>query len=302
MALSRKRMEAWNRFRYEDRVPVNYCLVARYFVPLFGLRYIDFFKDAETQYYWQLQFAKYRIENIPEDFCTGAVLVVLLLRDNRYAPASIVLLVGGIIIMAVRGQLAQTSGISLSLPPLTMVDPREIWPVLKDAGLAQIPLTATNAVIATSALIVEYWPTRRVTNRQLAVNMGVMNVVLPFFGGMPLCHGAGGLAGQYYFGARTGGTSIIEGTIEIALGILLAGSIASIFAAFPLAIVGAMMLLVGVEMVKFVRDLQFDRHLIPVAATLAGSLLANMSVGFAVGIAVHYLLLGKEHRRADTQR
>ena len=87
MALSRKRMEAWNRFRYEDRVPVNYCLVARYFVPLFGLRYIDFFKDAETQYYWQLQFAKYRIENIPEDFCTGPVISAHPYFDNVIPPS-----------------------------------------------------------------------------------------------------------------------------------------------------------------------------------------------------------------------
>jgi len=87
MALSRKRMEAWSRFRYEDRVPVNYCLVARYFTPLFGLRYIDFFKDAETQYYWQLQFAKYRIENIPEDFCTGPVIGVHPYFDNVIPPS-----------------------------------------------------------------------------------------------------------------------------------------------------------------------------------------------------------------------
>ncbi|MBN1673201.1 MAG: putative sulfate/molybdate transporter [Kiritimatiellae bacterium] len=227
----------------------------------------------------------------------AAVLVVLLLRKNRYAPASIVLVLGGVVIMAVRGQLAGIGSFSLALPSLTPVNPLELWPALREAGLAQIPLTATNAVIATAALIAEYWPERRVTHRQLALNMGVMNVIFPFFGGMPLCHGAGGLAGQYYFGARTGGTNIIEGLIEITLGLLVAGSIATLFAAFPLAIVGAMMLLVGIEMVKFARDLRFDRRLIPVAATVAASLLANMAVGFALGLVVHYLLVG---RRADT--
>ena len=65
-------MEARNQFRYVDRVPVLYGLLARYFAPLFNLRYIDFFKDVETHYYWQLQFAKYRIENIPEDYLPGA--------------------------------------------------------------------------------------------------------------------------------------------------------------------------------------------------------------------------------------
>jgi hypothetical protein len=229
----------------------------------------------------------------------AAVIVVVLLRKNRYAPASVVLVLGGIVIMTVRGELAGITGISFSLSPLASVSLREVWPVLRDGGLAQIPLTATNAVIATTALISDYFPERHVTNRQLAANMGIMNIVLPFFGGMPLCHGAGGLAGQYYFGARTGGTNIIEGTIEVALGVFLAGSIATIFASFPMAIVGAMMVLVGVEMVKFARDLRFDRRLFPVAATLGGSLLANMAVGFAAGMAVHLLIVGRQRGGAD---
>ena len=137
----------------------------------------------------------------------------------------------------------------------------------------------------------------------LLVMMGLTNIAtgLIYSLPMPMCHGAGGLAGQY-FGARTGGTNIIEGTIEVAPGVLLAGSIAALFAALPMAIVGAMMLLVGIEMVRFACDLRFNRQLIPVAVTLAGSLLANMAVGFAVGIVTHYLLLGKEHRHADAQQ
>jgi hypothetical protein len=87
MVLSRKRLEARNSFKYVDRVPVNYCVVARYFAPLFGLRYIDFFKDAETQYYWQLQFAKYQIENIPCDWCTGPTITVHPYFDNAIPPS-----------------------------------------------------------------------------------------------------------------------------------------------------------------------------------------------------------------------
>ena len=76
MEQTRKRLEARPRFQYVDRVPVQYCLEPRYFAPLFNLRYIDFFKDVETQYYWQLQFAKYRLENIPEDFCVAPIINV----------------------------------------------------------------------------------------------------------------------------------------------------------------------------------------------------------------------------------
>jgi MFS superfamily sulfate permease-like transporter len=129
-----------------------------------------------------------------------------------------------------------------------------------------------------------------VTERQLAVNMGVMNLAVSFFGGMPMCHGAGGLAGQYYFGARTGGANIIEGTIEIVLGVFFAASIATAFAAFPGGILGAMMLAVGVELLKFGRDLPHDRRLATVLVTIVMSVAFNMAWGFAGGILVHRLL------------
>ena len=87
MEQSRKRMEARARFRYVDRVPVSYCVVPRYFAPLFDLRYIDVFKDVETHYDWQLQFAKYRIENIPEDGCCAPTIGVHPYFDNVIPPS-----------------------------------------------------------------------------------------------------------------------------------------------------------------------------------------------------------------------
>jgi uroporphyrinogen-III decarboxylase len=88
MELSRKRLEARSQYQYIDRAPVNYCVVPRYFAPLFGLRYIDFFKDAETQYYWLLQFAKFQIENIPCDYCTAPVVYVHPFFDNAIPPSA----------------------------------------------------------------------------------------------------------------------------------------------------------------------------------------------------------------------
>lgn len=95
---------------------------------------------------------------------------------------------------------------------------------------------------------------------------------------MPLCHGAGGSAGQYYFGARTGGTNILEGLLEIVLGLFLAVSIAGLFTSFPGAIIGGMMLLVAVEMVKLARDTRWSLDLAPLAATVAVSALTHMAL------------------------
>jgi len=219
-----------------------------------------------------------------------SVLIILALRQNRYAPAAIVLIVLGAIIVIINGDFQEIAPPDFRLPPLTSFRLEEIWQTLWLAGFAQIPLTVTNATIATAALIKSYWPDKSVTERQLSLNQGIMNLVVPFFGGMPMCHGAGGLAGQYYFGARTGGTNIIEGTIEVCLGLFFAASVAGLFAAFPTAIIGAMMLLVGIEMIKFAKDLRLDKELLPMGLTVVVSLVSNMAVGFLAGLLVHHLI------------
>jgi len=227
----------------------------------------------------------------------ASIIIVIVLRKSRYAPATIVLMVLGIVMVGFRDELPGAIHLGFTLPPLTLFSPLEIWKGLVLAGFAQIALTATNAVIATSALIKEYWPDKPVPEKKLALNMGTMNVIVPFFGGMPMCHGAGGLAGQYYFGARTGGTNIIEGIIEISLGLFLASSIASLFSLFPQSIIGAMLLLVGIELTKFVRNVRL-RGTPMLALTVVVSLLVNMAIGFVVAVGVYHILRkwGKDKR------
>jgi hypothetical protein len=83
MEASRKRMEARGSFSYADRVPVGFCLVPRYFTPLFDIPYRAIFEDPEEHFYWQLQFLKFRLENIPEDtVCNGPQLSVGVYFDN----------------------------------------------------------------------------------------------------------------------------------------------------------------------------------------------------------------------------
>ncbi len=88
MEKSRTRMELRPKYHYLDRVPVNYCIVTRFFAPIFGVRYIDVFKDAETQYDLLLKFAKYQIENIPSDYCLEPVIYVHPYFDNAIPPSA----------------------------------------------------------------------------------------------------------------------------------------------------------------------------------------------------------------------
>lgn len=226
-----------------------------------------------------------------------SVIIALLLRRNRHAPSAIVLIGLGMVIMLVREQFQGIALPSLAVPPLTNFRFAEIWQTLLLAGFAQIPLTATNAVISVAALTRTYWPDKPIEEKRFALNMGIMNVIFPFFGGMPVCHGAGGLAGQHYFGARTGGAKIIEGTIYLCLGLFLATSIAKILVVFPLAILGAMMFVVGIKLIGLSKDIGLSRDLIPMAATIFVSLVTKrlqlrlyMAYGFVAGIAIHYLM------------
>jgi hypothetical protein len=225
-----------------------------------------------------------------------AIVIILTLRENRYAPAAIVLMLVGVGIIAWRGELRGSLELAFTLPPPTLPRLDQVWQAMLLAGFAQIPLSITNAVIATAALIRDYFPDKAVSERRLMLNMGVINVIGSFFGGMPMCHGAGGLAGQYYFGARTGGTSIIEGLIEVCLGLFLSKSVGNLLAVFPMPLVGGMMLLVGIELGKVVSELRGWKLWLALL-TAALSVVTNMAVGFVAGLAAAYLVRELEHRQ-----
>jgi hypothetical protein len=225
-----------------------------------------------------------------------AIAIVIALRDNRYAPASVVLMVLGIVLTFTSGESPPALQLALTLPAFTVPRLDEVWQAMLLAGFAQIPLSLTNAVIATAALIRDYFPEKPVSEERLMLNMGFMNLVPSFFGGMPLCHGAGGLAGQYYFGARTGGTNIIEGLIELSLGLFLGTSIGNLLAAFPMPLVGAMLFLVGLEFCKVVLGLKGWKLRLAVLTALL-SVVINMALGFAVGLATAYAVRTLKHRK-----
>ncbi len=223
-----------------------------------------------------------------------AIVIVLLLRRNRHAPASVVLIALGVGIAAWRGELGGLR-LAFTLPPLTFPSLADVWQAMLLAGFAQIPLSVTNAIMATAATIRDYFPEKAVSERKLMFNMGVMNLAASFFGGMPMCHGAGGLAAQYYFGARTGGTPIMEGLIEVAIGLFLSRSIADVMTAFPMALVGGMLLLVGIQLGAPVFTLR-GWGLVLALATAAVAAATNIGIGFVAGLGLSYLVRALRRR------
>ena len=213
-----------------------------------------------------------------------AVVIILVLRKNRYAPAAVVIVGLGVVLTAWRGDLAQQLSFGIALPRFSLPKWSDVWESMVQAGFAQIPLTITNAVLATATMIRDLFPDKPVSENRLMLNQGIMNVASSLFGGMPLCHGSGGLAGQYYFGARTGGANIIEGVIEICLGVFLGRSLLGVLMVFPMALIGGMMLMVGVQFVGPALKLR-GWPLALMLATAAVSVIGNMGLGFLVGLA-----------------
>ncbi len=223
-----------------------------------------------------------------------AIVIVLVLRGSRYAPASVVLLALGVGLAAWRGELGGLR-LAFTLPPLTVPRLADVWQAMLLAGFAQIPLTVSNAVMATATTIRDYFPEKAVSERKLMLNMGVMNTIASFFGGMPMCHGAGGLAAQYYFGARTGGTPIMEGLIEVSIGLFLSRSIADVMVAFPMALVGGMLVLVGLQLGASVVRLR-GWALVLALVTAAVSVATNIGVGFLCGLGLSHLVRALRRR------
>ena len=85
-----------------------------------------------------------------------------------------------------------------------------------------------NSILATRQIASDLFPARQITIRKLGLTYAAMNLLNPWFGGVPTCHGSGGMAGHYTFGARTGGSVIIYGLFYLVL--LLAQCLFYVFA------------------------------------------------------------------------
>lgn len=147
----------------------------------------------------------------------------------------------------------------------------------------QIPLTTLNSVIAVCALSADLFPNRPAAPRKVAISVGVMNLICCPFGAMPMCHGAGGLAGQYRFGARTGGSVVMLGVVKVLLALLLGGSLLVWLQAYPQSVLGVLLLFSGLELALVCRDQTGRVAFFVMLMTAGASMAVNTAVGFVVG-------------------
>jgi len=163
------------------------------------------------------------------------------------------------------------------------------------AAIPQIPLSILNSVIAVCKLSGDLFPDREASAMKVSVSVGVMNFVGCWFGAMPCCHGAGGLAGQYRFGGRSGASVVFLGIGKLLIALVFGNSFGRILGQFPIGILGVLLLFAGIELAMASKDMNSKQEsfvmFVCAAVSLTGS---SAALGFFVGIVLYFLLKLRE--------
>jgi len=241
----------------------------------------------------------------PDSYLTGlaSALLVLLLFFSRRVPAALVLFgLGLALVVWEHPDMVGSLGLGLTLPGWSPPAWSDFVSSFPRAAVPQIPLTTLNSVIAVCALSADLFPDRKASPRQVAVSVGLMNLVSAWFGGMPMCHGAGGLAGQYRFGARTNGSILFLGAVKVVLAVLLGASFMTLCGAFPMSILGVMLAFSGMELALVCRDQTRRTDAFAMFLTAAACIgLSNIALGFLLGLALVWCLRVRLLRVEDPQ-
>jgi hypothetical protein len=199
-------------------------------------------------------------------------------------------------------------GFSVQLPAWTGFPPRAAFgPGFWLLALPQIPLSLANSVYATRDAAAQYFgdeARERVTATRLLGTMSVMNVMAAVFGGVPLCHGCGGLTAHYRLGARTGGAPLMIGVLFLAVGLAGGTALVPLARLIPFGVLGVLLVYVGVQHLLLARDVRGAADWTVVAAVaLAAVATQNLAIGFAAGLAVRVAMavLASLRRTAATR-
>ncbi|MDO7874832.1 putative sulfate/molybdate transporter [Hymenobacter sp. ASUV-10] len=232
-------------------------------------------------------------EYVPADGLPGfalaavAFLVTVVLLGNRRWPAALVVIGLGVayaLLFKLNLATAQQA-IGLRLPTWHLPAQADILTGALLLALPQIPLSLGNSILATRQVTLDYFPERALSVRQISFTYALMNLVVPFLGGFPVCHGSGGMVGHYAFGARTGGSVIIYGGLFLVLGLFFSQGFQAVVQIFPLPILGVLLLFEALSLAALLRDISPQRTDL-LLALLVGLLCAGLPFGYLVGLVV----------------
>ena len=216
----------------------------------------------------------------------GVVLAAISLR--RW-PISLALVgVGVAVMLATAGGDVSLGPSAVHLPSFTG---HTFWIAFTVLVIPQLPLSFANSCLATADAARVYFPERaaRVTPNRLATTLGGANLFAGAIGGMPVCHGAGGMTAHYAFGARTGGAPLAMGASLLTLAVAAGAGLGTLLAAFPLPILAGLLATAGLLHIALLRDLRGSWSW--ALALLVGfvGFELNLAYALALGLALWWL-------------
>ena len=218
----------------------------------------------------------------------GFLIIIAFFGNRRFPPAIPVIVLG--VIYAFVYKLSGstfTNAVGFALPHVRPVHMSDVVSGFVLLALPQIPLSLGNSILATRQVAEDLFPENNVTIRKLSYTYAAMNLVNPFFGGVPTCHGSGGLVGHYTFGARTGGSIIIYGSIFLILGLFFAAGFQQVVQVFPLPVLGVLLFFEAAALMSLIRDQAGESMLLVV---IVGLIAAGLPYGYAIGLVVGVIL------------
>jgi SulP family sulfate permease len=217
--------------------------------------------------------------------------------DNKKFPAGLIVVIGGLLAGLALGARIDfgSGGLGLHVPrffPFGFPEGTDFTFALFALVLPQLPMSLGNAVLAYTDLSRQYFGdlSGRVTNRGACISMALANFFSFFVGGMPMCHGAGGLAAHYRFGARTAGSNIMIGLIFAVLAILFGKDIVSVLNLLPMAVLGVLLVFAGAQLTLTIMDLDKRKDFFVATLILGITLASNLAAGFIAGMIVAQIL------------
>jgi MFS superfamily sulfate permease-like transporter len=154
-------------------------------------------------------------------------------------------------------------------------------------------LSLGNSILATRQIAEDLFPHRHITIRKIGLTYAIMNLINPFFGGVPTCHGSGGMAGHFAFGGRTGGSVVLYGMIYLTIGLLFAASFGDVVLLFPKPVLGVILLFEAIALITLVRDTAHAKanfSIVVLVGLIAVSLPYGYLVALLIGAPVAYFL------------
>ncbi len=222
---------------------------------------------------------------------TIGVLGLVALGLRYRVPVALFCIGGGILGAFLLGVGSTAPSANGPLVHLSLPDWTQFGNVLMLLIIPQLPLTLGNAVYAASDACQRYWPDRsgRATPSRLAASIGGSNVLIGLLGGFPICHGAGGIAAHERLGGRTGGTTIILGSVLLALALIPGAS--RVLFLIPVPILGALLLCDSWAMIAVLRE-SVDLPQVVVTCTVAvlGWTTHRLTLAVGVGLVVERLV------------